>query len=225
MSSLQEILLLITVPTIAICVSLALTLLIEWRTRRKRQQIESMMGSMQADLKNVAEQVGSMLDRENDPKAAFVVSTVDVERKLRELAVVVTGSKVARPVLGIVDTMIKDGVLQQNWKTSFWTLWTIRNKVIHGVGVTDNEIKYGTELAASLTLDLRRIETERKLLLPLSKFEIYKDPAGRFYWRLKAPNGEIIAVSEAYESKAGCIKGIESVRKGSSDALIQEIRD
>lgn len=45
------------------------------------------------------------------------------------------------------------------------------------------------------------------------KFEIYKDVAGKFRFRLKAPYGEIIAVSEAYESKQGCENGIASVKK------------
>jgi uncharacterized protein YegP (UPF0339 family) len=35
-----------------------------------------------------------------------------------------------------------------------------------------------------------------------AKFEISKDHAGKFRFHLKAPNGEIIASSEAYESKA-----------------------
>jgi uncharacterized protein YegP (UPF0339 family) len=33
---------------------------------------------------------------------------------------------------------------------------------------------------------------------PISKFEIYRDAAGKFRWRLRVPNGEIIAFSEAY---------------------------
>ena len=35
-----------------------------------------------------------------------------------------------------------------------------------------------------------------------AKFELYTDSAGKFRFRLKARNGEIIASSEAYESKA-----------------------
>ena len=34
------------------------------------------------------------------------------------------------------------------------------------------------------------------------KFELYADKAGKFRFRLKASNGEIIAMSGAYESKA-----------------------
>ncbi|MCU0824769.1 MAG: YegP family protein [Leptospira sp.] len=52
------------------------------------------------------------------------------------------------------------------------------------------------------------------------KFEIYKDKAGEFRFRLKAANGEIIASSEGYSSKAACESGIESVKKNASDAEI-----
>ncbi|MEL3907839.1 MAG: YegP family protein [Treponemataceae bacterium] len=55
------------------------------------------------------------------------------------------------------------------------------------------------------------------------KFEYYKDKKGKFRFRLKAGNGEIIATGEAYESKAGCLNGIESVRKNASDAEVVEV--
>ena len=45
------------------------------------------------------------------------------------------------------------------------------------------------------------------------KFEMYQDKAGEYRFRLKARNGEIIAVSEGYVAKASCLNGIESVRK------------
>ena len=40
------------------------------------------------------------------------------------------------------------------------------------------------------------------------KFEMYTDKAGEFRFRLKARNGEIIAVSEGYKAKASCLNGI-----------------
>ena len=52
------------------------------------------------------------------------------------------------------------------------------------------------------------------------KFEIYTDKKGEFRFRLKARNGEIIATSEGYVAKAGCLNGIESVRKNAPDAEI-----
>lgn len=54
------------------------------------------------------------------------------------------------------------------------------------------------------------------------KFEIYKDKAGEFRFRLKATNGQIIAVSEGYTTLANCENGIESVKKNSVDAEIVE---
>jgi len=44
------------------------------------------------------------------------------------------------------------------------------------------------------------------------KFEIYQDLSGQFRFRLKARNGEIILVSEAYTQKHNCHSGIKSVR-------------
>lgn len=50
------------------------------------------------------------------------------------------------------------------------------------------------------------------------KFELYTDKAGEFRFRLKATNGEIIAVSEGYKAKASALNGIESVRKNAADS-------
>lgn len=54
------------------------------------------------------------------------------------------------------------------------------------------------------------------------KFEIYTDKAGEYRFRLKAKNGEIIAVSEGYKAKASCENGIASVKKNAPDAEIVE---
>lgn len=45
------------------------------------------------------------------------------------------------------------------------------------------------------------------------KFEIYKDRAGKFRFRLVARNGQNIAASEGYSTKENCRKGIESLRR------------
>ncbi len=53
------------------------------------------------------------------------------------------------------------------------------------------------------------------------KFELYQDKHGTYRFRLKARNGEIIAVSEIYSAKAGCLNGIESVRRNAADASVE----
>lgn len=50
------------------------------------------------------------------------------------------------------------------------------------------------------------------------KFEVYLDKAGEYRFRLTAVNGQVIAVSEGYKAKAGCMNGIESVKKNVVDA-------
>lgn len=52
------------------------------------------------------------------------------------------------------------------------------------------------------------------------KFEVYTDKAGEFRFRLKATNGQIIAVSEGYKAMASCMNGIESVKKNAVDAPV-----
>lgn len=53
------------------------------------------------------------------------------------------------------------------------------------------------------------------------KFEVYEDKRGSYRFRLKAPNGKIIAVSEGYTTKISCLSGIESVRKNAPEAELE----
>ncbi|MGA8905803.1 MAG: YegP family protein [Candidatus Bathyarchaeia archaeon] len=55
------------------------------------------------------------------------------------------------------------------------------------------------------------------------KFEVYKDHAEKFRWRLKASNDEEIASGQGYESKEGCMGGVESVKKNASKAKIVDM--
>ena len=52
------------------------------------------------------------------------------------------------------------------------------------------------------------------------KFEVYLDKAGEYRFRLKATNGQIIAVGESYTQLSSCLSGIESVKKNAPDAEI-----
>ena len=53
------------------------------------------------------------------------------------------------------------------------------------------------------------------------KFEIYMDKAGKYRYRLKASNGELICTSEdGYASKDSCKKGIASLAKWAAEAEV-----
>ena len=57
------------------------------------------------------------------------------------------------------------------------------------------------------------------------KFEVYVDKAGEYRFRLKARNGEIIAVGEGYKAKASCLNGIESIKKNAPESPIVKVED
>lgn len=52
------------------------------------------------------------------------------------------------------------------------------------------------------------------------KFELFKDKSGEFRWHLKAANGEIVASSQGYKTRAAAEKGIESVKANAGAAVI-----
>ncbi len=54
------------------------------------------------------------------------------------------------------------------------------------------------------------------------KFEVYNDKKGEFRFRLKATNGQIIAVSEGYKAISGCLNGIESVKKNAASEIVMQ---
>jgi uncharacterized protein YegP (UPF0339 family) len=57
------------------------------------------------------------------------------------------------------------------------------------------------------------------------KFELYTDAQGKYRFRLKAANGQIIAVGEAYDSKPSALKGIDSIRRNAADAELVDRTD
>jgi uncharacterized protein YegP (UPF0339 family) len=52
------------------------------------------------------------------------------------------------------------------------------------------------------------------------KFEVYQDKAGKFRFRLKAGNGQVVATGEAYETKDAAKKGCEAVQRAADGAPV-----
>jgi uncharacterized protein YegP (UPF0339 family) len=59
----------------------------------------------------------------------------------------------------------------------------------------------------------------------MAKFVLKKGSTGKYRFNLVATNGQIIATSEAYESKASALKGIESVKRNAFNAEIDDQTD
>ncbi len=53
-------------------------------------------------------------------------------------------------------------------------------------------------------------------------FEIYRDKAGEFRFRIKATNGNVLASSEGYKAKASAVNAIDRIK---ADARAAETTD
>ncbi|ENR6545985.1 YegP family protein [Vibrio cholerae] len=58
------------------------------------------------------------------------------------------------------------------------------------------------------------------LLKRKGKYELLKSRDNKFYFVLKAPNGEIIATSEMYSSKQSAINGISSIKTNADSDMV-----
>ncbi|MCR4722498.1 MAG: YegP family protein [Eubacteriales bacterium] len=90
---------------------------------------------------------------------------------------------------------------------------------------TEDNCKAGIEsvkkIAAGAPVEDQTVEgfeTEKN-----PKFEVYKDKAGEFRFRLKAANGQIVMTGEGYKAKAGCMNGIESIKKNAPESPVVKV--
>lgn len=84
---------------------------------------------------------------------------------------------------------------------------------------------YGVRRAVPLGSVRQVVLVQTKGRAMAGKFELYKDAGGKFRFRLKAGNGQVIAVGEAYESKAAAMNGIESVKANAGGASVDDQTD
>ena len=64
--------------------------------------------------------------------------------------------------------------------------------------------------------------SEQKSSKTAGKFVLKKGTTGKFHFNLLASNGQVIATSESYESKASALNGIESVKKHAAGAATDD---
>jgi uncharacterized protein YegP (UPF0339 family) len=67
------------------------------------------------------------------------------------------------------------------------------------------------------------IESVKKNSSMIEQFESKKAKNGKFYFNLKAANGQIIGTSEMYESETARDNGIASVQKNAPDAKVVDL--
>ena len=55
------------------------------------------------------------------------------------------------------------------------------------------------------------------------KFEIRDASGGQYYWRFRAPNGEVMCHSENYTTKAAAQNAVASVKRNAADASVVDL--
>lgn len=85
---------------------------------------------------------------------------------------------------------------------------------------SNGQVILSSEGYAAKASCLNGIESVKKNAADENRFDVSESKNGKFYFNLKATNGQIIGSSEMYESVAGCKNGMESVMKNAPDAEI-----
>jgi uncharacterized protein YegP (UPF0339 family) len=57
----------------------------------------------------------------------------------------------------------------------------------------------------------------------MGTFEIFRGRDSQYYWRLKAPNGEILCFSEGYTTKQNAYNGVDACKKYALTASVKEL--
>lgn len=92
-------------------------------------------------------------------------------------------------------------------------VYTTKNACLNGI----DSIRRNAPIAALENQTTEGYETAKN-----PKFQVYKDKAGEFRFRLTARNGEIIAASEGYKRLDSCLNGIDSVRRNADSPVVEE---
>ena len=71
-------------------------------------------------------------------------------------------------------------------------------------------------------LEAEKAEKEEKAGRP-GTFEVYRDAAQEYRFRLKAANGRTVAASQGYASLEACLNGVESVKACAECAPVKEV--
>jgi uncharacterized protein len=66
------------------------------------------------------------------------------------------------------------------------------------------------------------VESVRKNAADINRFEQKTSTNGKFFFNLKASNGQVIGSSEMYESESSRQNGIESVMRNAPDATVDD---
>ncbi len=87
----------------------------------------------------------------------------------------------------------------------------------------NGEVILSSQMYASKATAHKGIESIKINALTDLSYDRLTAKNGKFYFNLKATNGEIIGTSQMYASKSGMNNGIDSVKNNAPDASVKEV--
>ncbi len=87
----------------------------------------------------------------------------------------------------------------------------------------NGQVILSSQMYASKASATAGIESIRNNALTDDLYERKTSTNGKFYFNLKATNGQIIGTSQMYASQSGVAAGIDSVKNNAPDASIKEV--
>ena len=87
----------------------------------------------------------------------------------------------------------------------------------------NGEVIISSQMYATKAAALNGIESIKTNALTDSLYERNTATNGKFYFNLKATNGQIIGTSQMYVSSSGVTTGIESIKTNAPGASVKEV--
>jgi len=113
---------------------------------------------------------------------------------------------------------------ETNWNgnvgMSLWlTFENVKEYISKSIKTYETPSGFSNGLNEAYKNILNYIDKKNKLE-KMGKIEIFKGEDNQFHFRIKARNGEIVAMSEAYKTREGCENGIQSIKENINSEII-----
>lgn len=132
--------------------------LIEKRSelRRETRRLTHTLDVSREQTRQIVEDYLADEDK-RDARMAFVKLAIESERALRQIAETYEIPAERLRAMKTIDQLLQRGIIDEDFYYAFKSLWKIRNQVVHGYSVTDDEVEAGLFLGASLILKLEQV--------------------------------------------------------------------
>jgi len=190
---------------------------IEFREVRRITEQAERVGLIEVEDVETRETTNFVFERvaDQDPNLALAGLRIQIERSLSRLAEA-NGIRLERAsIRQYLDALVKRELVSAEEKKLLLDLTQLLNSAVHGAKIETEARDYA-------------INTGRRILINLAarikaSFIIQKSKRSDFGFRLIGPDRDALIYSESYRSKAGCLNGINAVRRLSPDLTNYEV--